>query len=451
MILRRKSSWAQQALSLALILLLAAPAALADRTKLKPGFNLFSAQQDIELGLEAARDAERQLPLLNVPEVDAYLNRLGRRLAQFAPGHNYPYQFKAVNQEEINAFALPGGFLYVNRGTIEAANTEAELAGVMGHEIAHVALRHGTNQLSKAYIAQFPLAILGGALGGGGGVVEQLAGLGIQIGFTSVFLKFSRTAETQADVLGAQILWDAGYDPQGLISFFDTLQQRHPQRSIEFFSSHPNPENRQERIREEIEKLGPLENPRRDSEDFHAIQEIVRQLPPPPKRGQRGSQTPQVRRPAEPPSERFNKYRHRDFVIGYPDNWEVREADTQVLFAPPGGAGQQGIAYGVLVDVAQVDPNARLAEATDQLVQRILQSDPNLREVGRQRGRIDGRRALITQLRGPSPLQGEQETDWLFTVRLHQGLFFALFIAPESDSDQYQAAFQQMLDSIHFR
>ncbi|MDA2914001.1 M48 family metallopeptidase [Acidobacteriia bacterium AH_259_A11_L15] len=449
---QRQSSFARQVLSLALILLLAAPAALADRTRLKPGFNLFSAQQDIELGQAAARDAERQLPLLNVPEVDAYLNRLGRRLAQFAPGHNYPYQFKGVNQDEINAFALPGGFLYLNRGTIDAANTEAELAGVMAHEIAHVSLRHGTNQLSKAYIAQFPLAILGGALGGGGGVVEQLVGLGIQVGFTSVFLKFSRTAETQADVLGTQILWDAGYDPQGLIGFFDTLQKRHPQRSIEFFSSHPNPENRQERIGEEIERLGPLQNPRRDSEDFHAIQEIVRQLPPPPKRGQRGSQTPQVGRPAEAPSRRFHNYRHRDFVIGFPDNWEVHEAGTRVLFAPPGGAGEQAIAYGVLVDVLDLDdPRASLEEATEHLVRQILQADPNLREVGHQRGRIDGRRALITQLRGPSPIQGDQETDYLFTVRLREGLFFALFIVPESDSGQYQAAFQQMLNSIRFR
>ncbi len=124
------------------------PAVLAERTQLKPGWNIFSAQQDVEIGREVSKDAERQLPILNDRRVDSYLNKLGQRLAAKAPGERYPYQFKAVNDSSINAFALPGGFLYVNRGVIEAADNEAQLAGVMGHEIGHVALRHGTNQAS---------------------------------------------------------------------------------------------------------------------------------------------------------------------------------------------------------------------------------------------------------------------------------------------------------------
>ena len=124
------------------------PAVLAERTQLKPGWNIFSAQQDVEIGREVSKDAERQLPMLNDRRVDSYLNKLGQRLAAKAPGERYPYQFKAVNDSSINAFALPGGFLYVNRGVIEAADNEAQLAGVMGHEIGHVALRHGTNQAS---------------------------------------------------------------------------------------------------------------------------------------------------------------------------------------------------------------------------------------------------------------------------------------------------------------
>jgi predicted Zn-dependent protease len=281
----RAASLMRQPLSVLLAALLLAPALQADRTRLKPGMNFFSEQQDIELGREAARDAERQLPLLNEKQVDDYLNRLGQRLARHAPGYKYPYQFKTVNQGEINAFALPGGFLYVNRGTIEASENEAQLAGVMAHEIAHVALRHGTNQLSKAVLAQAPLAILGGVLGGG--AAAQLAQLGIQVGFTSVFLKFSRTAETQADLLGTQMLYDAGYDPQAMADFFQTLQQQGGSRGIQFFSSHPNPENREKRIEEEIGKLGQLSDPRADSEEFHIIRSYLQSLPPPPKPGER--------------------------------------------------------------------------------------------------------------------------------------------------------------------
>ena len=128
----------------------------------QPGFNLFSVEQDIELGRQSAIAAERELPLLNNRAVDTYLNRVVRRLAQYAPGARYPYEIKAVNASEINAFALPGGPMYVNRGLVEAARNEAELAGVLAHEMAHVALRHGTHQASKVYLTRSGLGILGG-------------------------------------------------------------------------------------------------------------------------------------------------------------------------------------------------------------------------------------------------------------------------------------------------
>ena len=141
---RRRVSPTRRAVGALLVPLLAGLLAAnlhADRSPLKPGMNFFKPEQDVELGQEAAKDAEKQLPLLNRREVDDYLNQLGKRLAHHAPGFQYPYQFKAVNQGEINAFALPGGYVYVNRGTIEAAKNESQLAGVMAHEISHVALR----------------------------------------------------------------------------------------------------------------------------------------------------------------------------------------------------------------------------------------------------------------------------------------------------------------------
>src|SRR3989337_1871433 len=162
--------------TLALVL---APLAQAARTLLKPGWNMFSAQQDIEVGQQVSKEAEQQLRMLNDRRVDNYLNNLGRKLAAKAPGEKYPYQFKVVNDRAINAFALPGGPIYINRGILEAADNEAQLAGVLAHEIAHVALRHGTNQASKAYVAQAPLAVLGGVLGSNS-VGSVLAQLGVQ-------------------------------------------------------------------------------------------------------------------------------------------------------------------------------------------------------------------------------------------------------------------------------
>jgi len=138
------------------------PCAFAQRTPLKPGWNLFSPQQDVQIGQSAARDAEKKLPMCNDPKVDAYLAQVGKRLAEKAPtgGVQYPFGFHCVDDKAINAFALPGGFVFVNRGTIEAADTEAQLAGVLAHEISHVALRHGTNQVSKAYLAKAGIGLL---------------------------------------------------------------------------------------------------------------------------------------------------------------------------------------------------------------------------------------------------------------------------------------------------
>src|SRR5262247_2097601 len=131
---------------LGLLLAVALTAYAADsRTRLKPGWNLFSPEQDVELGREVSRQAERELPILNDRQANAYINAIGRQLAAHAPGEKYPYQFKLVNDTAINAFALPGGFIYVNRGAIEAADSENQIAGVIAHEIGHVVMRHGTH------------------------------------------------------------------------------------------------------------------------------------------------------------------------------------------------------------------------------------------------------------------------------------------------------------------
>lgn len=250
-------------------------------TKVKPGFNLFSVEQDVQLGRQAAQQAERQFPLLRDRNAEAYVGNIVASLAQHAPGARYQYQARLVNAREINAFALPGGFLYVNRGTIEAASNEGQLAGVIAHEMAHVALRHGTHQASKAYAAQAGLGVLGGILGGGrggGGASAQIMQAVGGLGLNAVFLKFSRDAETQADIVGAQMMAKAGYDPMDMVHFFEVLQrqQKGGGGAAQFFSDHPAPANRAERIRQEAQLIGAPSGIRRTAGNFDAVRQELR-------------------------------------------------------------------------------------------------------------------------------------------------------------------------------
>lgn len=257
---------------------------LEAQTKVEPGFNLFSPQQDVEIGKQSAAEVEKQMPILKNRSVDTYVQKVGKRLATVAPGPKFPYQFRVVNTSEINAFALPGGFMFLNRGLIEAADNEAQMAGVMAHEMAHVALRHGTNQASKAYLAQAGFSLLGGILGKGGTsqMIEAIGGFGLN----TVFLKFSRNAEQQADIVGTQIMARAGYDPMAMADFFEKLREeagRDPSRLERWFSDHPAPAERVARVEQEVRRMGGEVHPTRPVGGFPTVQKRLKALPPPPK------------------------------------------------------------------------------------------------------------------------------------------------------------------------
>lgn len=442
-------------------LLAFAPFARAERTKLKPGWNLFSTADDVAYGREVATDAERKFQMLNDPRVDGYLNALGQRLAAKAPGERYPYQFKCVNDSTINAFALPGGFLYVNRGTIVAADSEAQLAGVIGHEIGHVALRHGTNQVTKAYAAQVPLAILGGVLGSNS-LGAVLAQLGAEFTADSVLLKFSRDAERQADLIGTQILYDNNYDPRAMAQFFEKIQAESKRgRPLTFFSSHPSPENRIGNVNEEIRKMGGTQSGyKTDSPEFREIKKNVESLPAP--RGAGGPTRPSAPsssgRPPQP-SQRYQSLDSYSLKLVFPDNWRAYGEDPSFTIAPEGGIVDDGrgnklLAYGVIVSVfephADRHSHRTLEEATDQLIDHLRNSNPHMRVVkDHQSARIGGERAMYTLLSNESPLRG-QEYNWMLTVMRPEGLRYIVCVAPERDYEEYKRAFKVVLDSIRF-
>jgi len=436
---------------------LGAPAIWADRTALKPGVNLFTPEQDIELGQQNAAQAEKQLRMCNDPKVDNYLNNLGKKLAAHAPGYKYPYQYKCVNDMAINAFALPGGYIYVNRGAIDAADTEAQLAGVMAHETSHVALRHGTNQATKAQLTSVPFAILGGMVGGNSaaGLLAQLAG---SFSLNSILLKYSRTDESQADVMGTQILYDSGYDPRAMAQFFEKLNaETKGKQPAQFFSDHPNPGNRVERVDQEVDMLGgPPPHYQSDSPEFKEVHAYLRKLPQPPKSAPGAASTGKP----EPPSTHLNSFQNDVLELRYPDNWKSSASGSTFTLTPPGGVvqdskGQSALAYGVIFNEFQprADNSSRIAieEATDQLIASLRQSNVNLRETGnRRRMSIDNRDAVSSYLTNGSPAGGN-ERDWLVTVERPEGLAFFICVAPESDFDVYDAAFQSVINSVRFR
>lgn len=260
-------------------------AAFALQLSLRPGFNLFSVAQDLQLGKENAALVERQIPVLSDEVATRYLNLLGRRLSGYAPNNQaeYVWQFKMLNSGDINAFALPGGYIYVSRATLESAQDEAQLAGVLAHEEGHVVLRHGTHQLSESVLAEKPLEMLGSLVGPDDGFVSRLLQFGFGIGAQSILLRNSRAMEAQADTEGVYILYQAGYDPRGLARFFETIEQKFPQQTLQFLSDHPDPGNRIKAVEEEVAELGPAKSWSAASPEFQRVRTHVLSLPPAPR------------------------------------------------------------------------------------------------------------------------------------------------------------------------
>lgn len=247
--------------------------------KLHPGFNLYSKSQDVELGHAAAQQVAQKYQVVRDSELSRYIATLGSKLVAQpqADGADFPYSFTLVNEKSINAFALPGGPTFVHTGLILAADNEAQLAGVLAHEISHVALRHGTHEASKAMGIQLIAGLLGAGVGGQT-MLGQLTQAGIAFGANSVLLKYSRDAEKQADLLGAQILAGAGYAPLEMARFFEKLEAKSGGQMPQFLSDHPNPGNRVQYVEDEIRYL-PHSSFTGDSGQFLRMQQRVRALP----------------------------------------------------------------------------------------------------------------------------------------------------------------------------
>lgn len=472
---------------LAIVMALAlVPAMALAQTNVKAGWNLFSPDDDVQIGQQSAAQAEAQLPLMTDSQINDYVNRIGMRLAQNAGGPNFPYRFRVVNASDINAFALPGGPIYVNRGVLEQAKNEGEVAGVLAHEIAHVALRHGTHQASKAYAAQAGISILGGLLSGKVGqntanILNTVGGIGLN----ALFLKYSRDLETQADVRGSQILAATGYSPVDMVNFFRTLESVDKSKKTNWLSDHPAPPDRIARIEKEAKSLRVSESPTTNVADLRQVQSRLRGFGTAPTMGQiaqanAGTTSGRTRSTrsgssgavvnVEAPSSTLRAYTAPSGVyrISYPANWRVyQQGSLAATIAPEGGVGDVNgkteVVYGAIINHytpfnntarslrGTTSQNPTLENATNDLLAQIQQSSPHLRLISNsgQQFNLDGRTALAASLRGTNPNTGIQERVTVVTRQLgDEHLVYLLFVTPEKDASRYSPVLQAMVNSM---
>lgn len=441
------------------------------QTKIVAPKNRYTPAQDVEVGREAAGEARQQLPMLRNGATEELIETIGQRLVREIPAEfrhpEFRYTFEVANLSDINAFALPGGPMFLNRGMIEAAKTDAEVAGVMAHELSHVILRHGTAQATKGqkYAIGSVLGQIAGAIIGGraGGVLSQ----GSQIIPGVIFMKYGREYERQADLLGAQIMARAGYDPRQMANMFRTIQSQGANRGPEWLSSHPDPGNRITAINREAQMVRVEGSAETDDEFRSARAQLARMAPAPTtaqvaearKRGQSPSgsvPTAGYRGRVEPPSPQWRTYDAGDFLrISVPSNWEpVSGNGGTVTYAPEGGyfrsqSGGSVFTHGVEVGVAEVQGNS-LQQKTEQIIRSFTQANPQLRrQTGYSRTNVGGRQGLTVTLSNVSEATGQTEAVNVSTAQLSDGrLVFLVGVAPNEEARAYLDAFGRVRQAL---
>ena len=464
---------------------LAVPAGAQVAIKRAPsGFNLFTVEQDIEIGRQSAAEIEKQVRLVTSARTLQYLSTITSLLAAHAP--HYPFQVQAINSSDVNVLVLPGGQIFVTRGLLSLARSEAEVAGVIAHAMAHVLLRHGTAQVSRAYLSRAGLSALGGLVGRPGAtgrIVNAVGGYGT----SAVFLRFNRTDEYEADALGAEVMSKSGYDPVSMATLLATVRRESAYRSglERLNSSHPPIADRERRIRNlsnvlrqgRSEIVGGFNRMRwRGGPDAG--------LPAPPEMKvsggalDLGSVLPIPDVPA--PSPQFTRFSNDEapVTLEYPANWDARQAGAAISFFPTGGVveredGSPNLVQGVIVnqyepfedDVARWNnsltrhyapfdrsrPRGILEDATDDLVRQILGANPYLTAPARSARSevIEGLRGYSVRLMGKSPVTGQLERVTVYTRMLpDEQVIYMACVAQGRLASTMERACSRMVQSI---
>ena len=469
-------------------MLLWSSGSLFAQTVIKLPKNKYTPQQDVALGKEAAAEVRQQYPIINDERVQRYLTELGDRLVAVAPQELkqpvYEYSFTPVNLKEINAFALPGGPMFVHRGMFDAAASEGEVVGVMAHELSHVLLRHGTANATKASNPWLQIGQVAGQIGGAmmGGSLGSMIAQGSELGLGAMLLRYSRDYEKQADLLGAQIMAKAGYDPRDLGHMFETIAKEsggggNPQ----WLSSHPDPGNRSAYISKEATALT-IATPA-DTSGFSSVKTNFAGLPPAKSMGDlakakgggggggRGAapagggggepadslqSAAAVGTPGQPVARPSAQYREitggKILHASVPSDWTTIPAKSSLKVIPQNGYGplngQTVFSHGIEFGISPAS-SRDLQEATKAWLNAVAQSNPDLKLAGQQQAvKISQRTAIATPLVNTSPLGGQEQVGVYTTFLADGSLFYYLTVVPEKDAAVFQEAFQKIGQSI---
>ncbi len=442
------------------------------QTDVKVQRTSITRDQELQIGKEAASAVEREMEVVQNPEIERWLNQIGQRLAKAPEANAYPYYFKLVNEPSINAFALPGGPMYVHTGLLRAADTEGEVAGVLAHEMSHVALRHGAAQIGKQQTWGALFGLAGAAVGavttdakGQCGLLCQLGELGAGIGGSSVLMKFSRGYERDADLNGARMMASSGYDPIQLPTFFEKLEAKlgtaaEPKGLVLWMSSHPATGNRVQYVSQDI-KFYPKSDYSANTGIFPRVKEIVAGLPPPKPKpaflilAKQGA-SPRTNLPTE-----FKDYQANGFAIGYPASWRVGQpkGGGSIFMVPQGGAAQNQSGGVELLTGAMLDyyvpetgtAGVKLDASTREFLDALRKGDPNLRAGQPDRAVVGGQPALLTRM--TTKTSSQQEPDqvvYLYTVVREAGLWYIVLAAPPSRLSEFDPVFRQIVATVQF-
>lgn len=449
------------------------------RVEFSPCHNNYSPEAQIQLGNQSKAQVYQQMPVLpDSSPFTQYIQRLGSKLTQYAPGYKWPYNFHVVNTDEINAFALPGGSIFVNLGTIQAAEDEAQLAGVMAHEISHVVLEHSVCNTEKeqrvGLLAGLSQVAIGVALGSG--AAGQIAERGIEETTSLGFLKMSRGAEKQADLEGVGILYDAGYDPHGMSQFFSVIEAKYGEGGAQFLSDHPNPGNRTEYVDREIASLPARQTNVTTSREFAQIQKIAGGMHAYTqgeiasgawKKNPQGSATPGVKKKTQQgataaagtpdlstPTE-WKDIAVNGLTVEIPANWRVFRKDSQALAGPQGGivrgtdGNARSVTHGLMVDVYRPGKDASASGAVTSLLHELTNDNPNVKTGEQRETKVGNVELQMVECTNRNATGGAAEHYWIAALpETNGGMRYVAFVAPAGGFQQMRPTFHHILRSL---
>ncbi len=431
-----------------------------------------SRDQELQIGKQFAGQVEREMEVVHNVEIEKWLNQIGQNLAKTPEANAYPYYFKLVNDDSINAFALPGGPMYVHTGLLKAADSEGEVAGVLAHEMSHVALRHGAAQITKQqrYGALFSvLGAVGGTLtsdqNGNCGMLCQITQAGTSLGQNSLLMKFSRGYEHDADLNGARMMSAAGYDPIQLPQFFEKLQAQQgtasePRGLSLWLASHPATGSRIQYVSDDI-KFYPTRTYATNTGNFARVKKLIGTIPPPKMQpgkliAAKDTPTPRTNLPGG-----LKDYSANGFSIGYPSAWQVGQPQPggSVYLIPQGGALQSQNGGAELINGAMVDyyvPQAgaaatKLDVSTKEFLDGMQKSDTGMKVERSQAVTVGGKPALRTKITTKTSVQAEpDQVVYIYSVARAEGLWYIAQAVQPSHLSELEPVFKQMIDTMQF-